>query len=68
MLYYMIELASVLDGGITPLLLKEEKLATFLSNYDKENYKVVNIYGIGQLEQDETKFFKIIEGLEQGKG
>jgi len=65
-IYYIVELMSILDNIITPVLCNETVLADFISNYDKTFYKVTNVYGIGAVKTDYTDFLKKEEGLEKG--
>ena len=62
----MVELTNI-DGIVEVILVKEKDLAGFLSNYDSENYTVLNVHGIGPVNLDYTDFIKKEIELEKGK-
>ena len=65
-IYFMVEFVDLLDGNLSQVLCKEEDLADFIKNYDRDKYKVVNVYGVSNMFLDKNEFIKSTEGLEQG--
>lgn len=65
-LYYVVELMDVENNTPHSILCSEEALNSIVSNYDKDIYKLVNVYGLGQLDLDYMKFTKKPDNLETG--
>jgi hypothetical protein len=67
-IYYMVELIDSLDGVSSQVLCKEEDLAGFITNYDRDKYKILNVYGVSNMFLDCKEFIKTTDGLENGGG
>ena len=65
-LYYMVELTNI-DGMVEAILVKDKDLASFINNYDSDNYTILNINGIGPVNLDYKDFIKKEVELEKGK-
>lgn len=65
-IYFMVELMDLLDGHSNQVLCKEKDLASFIANYDNDKYKVINVYGIGNVCLDGQEFIKRNDNLEHG--
>jgi len=65
-IYFMVELIDLLDGNPNQVLCKEEGLADFIANYDKDKYKIVNVYGVTNLFLESKEFIKQEDALEKG--
>lgn len=66
MMYYMVELTDNNDGYVNSILVEEKNLVNFISNYDKDLYKLVNVYGLGVINLEFKDFLKKENNLEQG--
>jgi hypothetical protein len=65
-IYFIVELMDILDNTLNQVLCKEEDLAGFITNYDRERYKIVNVYGVSNMFLDNNEFIKKDDNLEQG--
>lgn len=65
-IYFMIELVDLLDGNPSQVLCKEDDLAGFIANYDRDKYKIVNVYGVSNLFLEKNEFIKQDDALEKG--
>lgn len=65
-IYFMVELIDLLDGNTSQVLCKENDLAGFIANYDKDKYKIVNVYGVSNMFLDKNEFIKQDDALEKG--
>jgi hypothetical protein len=65
-IYYIVEIMSVLDGINYNVLCSEENLSNFLAHLDKDNYQLVNVYGVGQMYLETKEFVKKDNNLEHG--
>lgn len=50
------------------VLVDENHLSNLLTCYDKDSYKLVNIFGLGPLQLDYKTFIKTEKDLEIGQG
>lgn len=66
-IYFMIELIDLLDGNPNQVLCKEDDLADFIANYDKDKYKITNVYGVTNLFLESREFIKQDDTLEKGE-
>lgn len=59
----------VIDVGFEwTVLVDENRLPNLLACYDKDSYKLVNIFGLGPIQLDYTNFIKTEKDLEIGQG
>ncbi len=65
-LHYIVELTNI-DGMVEAVLVKDKDLASFINNYDSDNYTILNINGIGPVNLDYEDFIKKEVELEKGK-
>lgn len=65
-IYFIVELLDLLDGNTNQVLCKEDDLAGFISNYDTEKYKIVNVYGVSNMFLEKNDFIKKEDNLEHG--
>ena len=66
MIYYIVDISTVTEGISIPVLVSEKDLSSFVSNYDTDNYKIINVYGVGILMLDYKEFLKKEKDLEHG--
>jgi len=68
--YYVVTFRDIVNdiGFEWNVLADENSLPNLLSCYDKDAYKLVNIFGLGPLQLDYHEFIKHEQGLETGQG
>lgn len=66
-IYYMVELVSIVDNISYPIFIDGKDLPALISNYDKDNYKLVNVTGLGYINTDYKDFLKKEPNLETGE-
>lgn len=57
-IYYLVEIQNLDTTEVNKLLLKDEDVSTFISNFDKDKFGLLNIYGMGFLDLEYTEFIK----------
>jgi hypothetical protein len=64
---YIVELVSVLDDIVNPVVCSEEEMVLLLNNYDKELYRIGNVHCIGIVDFTIKKYLTKDDNLETGK-
>jgi hypothetical protein len=57
-IYYLVEIQNLTDGEVKKLLLKDSEIPDFMDNLDKDNFGLLNMYGLGFLNLDYKEFIK----------
>lgn len=57
-MYYLVELQNLDTTEVNKLLLKDEDILNFISNFDKDKFGLLNMYGMGFLDLEYKEFIK----------
>ncbi len=57
-MYYLVEVQDKKDGLTNPILVKNEDLAHFMTNFDNENYCLLGMHLLGALSLTYDNFIK----------
>jgi hypothetical protein len=64
--YYVVTFTNLNDGFDYNILIEDKNLAAFLANFDKKEYKLGNVTGLGELYSDINDFLDKNDKMEIG--